>query len=1664
MAFRQIKAPALGTGSVIVGKLDSTAVSGQTGAGSVASLDTFLLHNASDSALRKVTAADLIGSFDTDDLSEGTNLYFTDARASAAVAQDITDAVAAEAVIARAAELANANDIAAETTRALAAEGVNATAISDEQTRATTRENAIETAYQLADTNLQGQIDNIISNVDPAALDSLAEIVAEFQTQDSAISASVTVNANAIATELTRATLAEGVLTSDLAAEVTRATGVEAVLTADLATETAARIAGDNALDARLTTEEGNVDTLQADLATEVARATAAEGVLTSDLAAEVLRATGAEAANAQSIVSESTARANADTSIRTDFAAADTALQTAMETYADTAEADAIATAAADATAKADAAEAAAILAAEAKDVARAATSDAADVVLAGRATTLETEMDDAESRLTALEAGNGTDPLDTIAQTFAGGINELHTDTNAVEVRVTGAEADIVQNAADIANIISNTDAAALDSLTEIVSAFQTADSAHTAAINAASTDRAAIRTEFAAADTAIQTALNAEIGTTDAEVNALQAADTLEVTNRVAGDAATLASAKTYADTAEADAIATAAADATAKADAAEADAITSAEAKDVVRAAAAELDATTKADAALVSAKAYTDVEVTAEETARIAGDDALQLQITANDGDIATNVTDIATNASAISQEVADRAAAVTAVQTALDTEIAATNSDITLLTNNLTAEETRALAAEGALSTSIANEVTRSTGIDATHSANIATNTGNIAQNAADITSESARALAAEGVLAGRATTLETEMDAAEGRLDDLEADLATEIAATDGEVTALQGRVTTNEASIASILSNTDAAALDSLTEIVAAFQTADGDINNAITTLASNTATDRAAVRTEFAAADTAQTTALQAYADTAEADAVATASADATSKVAAEAAIRLAADNALDARLTTEEGNVDALEATMGTATLTTTAQNVTEAINELNSGSAQAVADLQAEVDATQVALGLAADGSFVAHSGTNFIDTATTSKGARELLDAALKAEEVARIAGDNTVATNAAADATTKANAAEAAAIAAAEAKDVIRAATAAAYTDAETVRATAAEGVLQGNIDAEAVIARAAELANSNAITAEETRATNAEGVLTTNVAANLTEITATQAGAGLATDGTYAANGSANYVSTASSLKDADSKLDAALKVEELARIAGDNTLTTALGVEEAARIAADGVLTSNLSIESARALAAEGVNTAAITVVSNDLATEVARATAAEGVNTTDITNLTATVNNIISNTDAAALDSLTEIVSAFQDADTDLTTLVTGNAADILAEETRALAAEGVLSSALAQEVADNNADHTAATTDRAAIRSEFAVADTALQNDIDTKLALAGGTMSGAIAMGSNKVTGLANGTADSDAINLGQLNAAISSQDISVYSTDDLAEGSNLYFTDARARAAISVVDTAGNGLAAYDASTGVITIDTNESVLDLTDVSDTDYTGKADYVLRVNENEDGMELVDPLTIFTSNGRQTIDGDGAAVTYSLTIDATQSQAMVFVGGVIQDPSTHYTINDSASTITFTSAIPVGTQAVVIAPAAGLDPVLIDGQVTKEKLSADIKAFTQGLSVSASSGGTVIDTFSGTTHRSAKYIIQVGDGAGNYETREALVVHDGTTAYITEYALVYTGSNLIGDASVNMNGNNVELTYTTNSGTADVKVISTYIDV
>jgi hypothetical protein len=52
------------------------------------------------------------------------------------------------------------------------------------------------------------------------------------------------------------------------------------------------------------------------------------------------------------------------------------------------------------------------------------------------------------------------------------------------------------------------------------------------------------------------------------------------------------------------------------------------------------------------------------------------------------------------------------------------------------------------------------------------------------------------------------------------------------------------------------------------------------------------------------------------------------------------------------------------------------------------------------------------------------------------------------------------------------------------------------------------------------------------------------------------------------------------------------------------------------------------------------------------------------------------------------------------------------------------------------------------------------------------------------------------------------------------------------------------------------------------------------------------------------------------------------------------------------------------------------------------------------------------------------GQTVVDSFAN-TFKTAKYLIQIQDSSTGYMSEELLLIHDGTTAFLTEYAVVNT---------------------------------------
>ena len=69
------------------------------------------------------------------------------------------------------------------------------------------------------------------------------------------------------------------------------------------------------------------------------------------------------------------------------------------------------------------------------------------------------------------------------------------------------------------------------------------------------------------------------------------------------------------------------------------------------------------------------------------------------------------------------------------------------------------------------------------------------------------------------------------------------------------------------------------------------------------------------------------------------------------------------------------------------------------------------------------------------------------------------------------------------------------------------------------------------------------------------------------------------------------------------------------------------------------------------------------------------------------------------------------------------------------------------------------------------------------------------------------------------------------------------------------------------------------------------------------------------------------------------------------------------------------------------------------------------------------------------STTASTAQTAIDTWSTSTYRTAKYIVSMSSGA-NYHAIELLIIHNGTTPTITQYAEVIIGSSLATfDASI-----------------------------
>ena len=103
----------------------------------------------------------------------------------------IEAAASAEVTRASQAEAANATAVAAEETRALAAEAVLAQSVTDEAATRAAAVSAEQVRAEAAEASLQTQISSLLSNVDPALIDSISELLSHVNAQDQTLIQSI---------------------------------------------------------------------------------------------------------------------------------------------------------------------------------------------------------------------------------------------------------------------------------------------------------------------------------------------------------------------------------------------------------------------------------------------------------------------------------------------------------------------------------------------------------------------------------------------------------------------------------------------------------------------------------------------------------------------------------------------------------------------------------------------------------------------------------------------------------------------------------------------------------------------------------------------------------------------------------------------------------------------------------------------------------------------------------------------------------------------------------------------------------------------------------------------------------------------------------------------------------------------------------------------------------------------------------------------------------------------------------------------------------------------------------------------------------------------------------------------------------------------------------
>lgn len=179
----------------------------------------------------------------------------------------------------------------------------------------------------------------------------------------------------------------------------------------------------------------------------------------------------------------------------------------------------------------------------------------------------------------------------------------------------------------------------------------------------------------------------------------------------------------------------------------------------------------------------------------------------------------------------------------------------------------------------------------------------------------------------------------------------------------------------------------------------------------------------------------------------------------------------------------------------------------------------------------------------------------------------------------------------------------------------------------------------------------------------------------------------------------------------------------------------------------------------------------------------------------------------------------------------------------------------------------------------------------------------------------------------------------------------------------------------------------------------------------------------------------------------------------ALATKVLTVDSNTTVGNASINGHI------FIGNSSINAIVNSTSLVIGSNIVVNTTAFFTGNSTVNGYITPTGLYFNGVASIQSFSLNVQTSGTsaqLTDSFTQATYRSAEYFVNIKNNSANaVQMAKVSVIHDGGTSYLTEYAIVYSNTNL-GEFSANCNTTHVRVYFTPTVTNTQIKAIKTLI--